>query len=128
MSGAIQSYRDLDAWKLAVAMVGAVYRFTASFPADERFGLTTQLRRASVSVPSNIAEGWGRGSTAEYLRFLRTARGSLYEVETQVIIATQLGFASAAEAAAMQEQAEHVGRVLAGLVRSIESKLDRPDR
>ena len=80
-------HHDLDVWKDAIALVEAVYRHTASFPVDERYGLTSQLRRAAVSVPSNISEGAARRSRKEYLHHLSMARGSLAEVETQLLIA-----------------------------------------
>lgn len=80
----IRSHRDLIAWQKAVDLGLEVYRLTRSFPDAERFGLISQLRRAGVSVSSNIAEGYGRGTTADYLRFLRAARGSLYEIDTQL--------------------------------------------
>lgn len=91
MSTTIESYRDLEAWKHAIRLTRLVYRVSNGFPADERFGLTSQVRRAAVSIPSNIAEGWGRGTTTDYARFLRMAHGSLYEVETQCILAHELG-------------------------------------
>jgi four helix bundle protein len=86
------SYRDLVAWQRAVELVTHVYRVTKTFPNDERFGLTSQLRRAAVSVPSNIAEGQGRFSRGEFKQFLGHARGSLLEMETQITIATNLGY------------------------------------
>ena len=85
-------HEGLQVWRDAMDLVEAIYRFSARFPADERFGLTTQMRRAAVSVPSNIAEGAARRSTAEYLRFLSIARGSLSEVDTQVQLAVRLRF------------------------------------
>ena len=121
--GAIRSYQDLDAWKLAMRLTRTVYEVTKGFPSDERFGLTSQVRRASVSIPSNVAEGWGRGSTQDYARFLRMARGSLYEVETQLIIARDLGYVDEGSLAGAIEQATEAGRVLAGLTKSIENKL-----
>jgi len=121
--GTVSSYQDLDAWKMGVALVKAVYVLTRGFPSDERFGLTSQLRRAAVSIPSNIAEGWGRGSTQEYVRFLRVARGSLYEVETQLTIACELSLATTEQVEAVKQDADQVGRVLAGLIKSIERKL-----
>lgn len=105
--------------------VRAVYHLTAQFPADERFGLTAQVRRAAVSIPSNVAEGWGRQSTQEYARYLKIARGSLYEVETQLLIAMELGMAEESDTASVLDEVEHAGRVLAGLVRSIENRLEQ---
>lgn len=124
MGATIESYRDLQAWKHAITLTKLVYRVSSGFPADERFGLTTQIRRAAISVPSNIAEGWGRGTTTDYARFLRMARGSLYEVETQCVIAYELGMI---EPLAMEEcngSVGETGRVLAGLIRSIERKIE----
>jgi len=88
----VQSYRELIAWPKAIGLVTAVYDYTRAFPDSERFGLTSQLRRAAVSVPSNIAEGQGRASTGEFNQFLGHARGSLLEIETQVLTRKTLGF------------------------------------
>lgn len=121
MSGNIRSYRDLKAWQLAVDACIEVYRVTGRFPDHERFGLISQVRRAAVSAPSNIAEGYGRGATADYLRFCRMARGSLYEVETQLHIAVELGYLARAEYEQVESKLQESGRVLAGLVRSIEA-------
>src|ERR1035441_3427201 len=88
------SFKDLVVWQRAIEMSLAIYKLTSSFPAAEQFGLTSQLRRASVSVPSNIAEGYGKSSKGEYLSFLGHARGSNGEVQTQLIIARGLGFGS----------------------------------
>ena len=86
------SYKELIVWKKAMVLVELVYRHIRIFPSEERFRLCDQLSRAAVSVPSNIAEGYGRGTQAEYARFLSVARGSLYEVETQLELAVRLGF------------------------------------
>ena len=88
----IKSYKDLLIWKKGMDISVSVYTLTNDFSADERFGLISQLRRATVSVPSNIAEGYGRGSTKSYIQFIKIARGSLYEVETQLLLAFELGF------------------------------------
>jgi four helix bundle protein len=117
---AIRSYHDLIAWQKAVALSLEIYRLTATFPADERFGLISQLRRASVGVPSNIAEGYGRGTTADYVRFCRMARGSLYELETQILIACQLGYVSDEARESVTDQVSECSRVLGGLIRSID--------
>src|SRR5437868_3456230 len=94
----LSSYRDLVAWKKAIELVTEIYRVTAEFPKDKLYGLTNQLRRASVSIPSNIAEGQGHYSNADFRRYLRHARGSLAEVETQIIIAQNLSYISTDEA------------------------------
>ena len=103
-------------------LVKACYALTSSFPPDERFGLVTQLRRASVSVPSNIAEGYGRGTTKDYIRFLRAARGSLYEIDTQLLLAVSLGFASQERAQAPLDLVAECGRILAALIRTLEER------
>ena len=87
----INSYQDLEVWKKAMELVTDIYKVTQTFPKEELYGLTNQLRRASVSVPANIAEGWGRGTTKGYIQFLRIARGSLLEVETLMTISHNLG-------------------------------------
>ncbi|WP_412069815.1 four helix bundle protein [Rubrivirga sp. IMCC43871] len=115
----IRSFEDLEAWQLAVALAEALYRATDAFPAEETFGLRSQMRRAAVSVPSNIAEGWGRQSRKDYVRFLRTARGSLYELRTQIEIARRVGLMPSDAARALRDDADRVGRVLHGLARSL---------
>lgn len=82
----VESYRDLKVWQRAIQMTLAIYRVTTGFPKEEMFGLTSQLRRAAVSVPSNIAEGYGRGTKGEYKQFLAMARGSNLEVQTQLFL------------------------------------------
>lgn len=84
------NYKELDAWKESMELVQLVYEITQKFPSEEKFGLVSQLRRASVSIPSNIAEGCGRSSNKEYKRFVEIALGSILELETQLIIAAQL--------------------------------------
>ena len=90
--GAISSYKDLIVWQKSMKLANEIYRLTEDFPEKEKFGITSQLRRSVVSVPSNIAEGWGRNSSGSYVQFLRIANGSLCEVETQLILSQQLGF------------------------------------
>lgn len=124
MTSGIKSYKDLVAWQLAVEVSLRVYEITAHFRDGERYGLSNQLRRAAVSIPSNIAEGYGRGTPAEYIRFLRVSRGSLNEVETQLIIAMRLGYLSADRYTEFEQQLNECGRVLAGLLRSIENLRD----
>ena len=88
----IKSYKDLKVWQKGIEIVVLTYQITKTFPEEEKFGLISQLRRASVSVPSNIAEGWGRGTKAQYAHFLKIARGSLLEIETQLIISEKLNY------------------------------------
>ena len=121
-SGEVRHYRDLLVWQKAVDWVEAIYDSTRSWPQDERFGLTSQIRRAAVSVPSNVAEGCARRSTAEFLRFLSIARGSLAEVETQIIIATRLGYLAQESQTALLEAADEISRMLAGLITKLEER------
>ena len=113
-----QSYRDLIAWKKSMGFVSEVYRATQGFPLDELYGLTSQLRRAAVSVPSNIAEGQAHYSPREFHRFLGHARGSLVEIETQIMIAQDLAYLSADEAERLLLKAAELGRILNGLIGS----------
>ena len=115
-----RNYRDLVAWQKAMELVEAVYAATQGFPPDERFGLTSQLRRAAVSVPSNIAEGEGRGSRNDFGRFIAIAYGSLREVETQLLIAIRLGYVDEPACRGAFSLADEVGRLLNGLARSLD--------
>ena len=99
------SYKELIVWQKAMMLVELIYRHIRMFPSDERFRVCDQLSRAAVSVPSNIAEGYGRGTPVEYARYLGIARGSLYEVQTQLEIAVRLGFIEeASESFALMEE------------------------
>jgi len=112
-------YRDLVAWQKSMSLAEAIYRETAAFPLEERYGLTAQMRRAAVSVPSNIAEGQGRHSTdSEFVRFLAIAHGSLCELDTQLELASRLQLLSAEAAKRVRPVSEEVGRVLNGLIKS----------
>jgi four helix bundle protein len=113
----ITSHKDLMVWRKAVALASKVYAATRHLPSEERFGLAAQLRRAVVSIPSNIAEGAGRRTRAELIHYLHVARGSLSEVETQIMIAIDLGFITAADA--HLEDIAEVGRMLNGLIRNL---------
>jgi four helix bundle protein len=113
------SYRDLDVWTKSMDLVVGLYRSTSAFPQEERFGLVQQLRRAAVSIPSNIAEGQGRKSRNEFRRFLYTALGSLVEVETQLIIADRLRYLPAGVLSDYEARTGEIGRMLNGLIRSL---------
>src|SRR5580693_3678499 len=115
-----KSYRDLVAWQQAMDLVTAVYRLTASFPREEIYGLVSQMRRAAVSIPSNIAEGQGRHGRAEFRHFLRQANGSLMELETQASIAERLDYITSDEANNLLNNAAEVGKILNGLIASLE--------
>jgi four helix bundle protein len=118
----VQSYQDLIVWKKSMALVLDVYRCTQAFPKIETYGLISQLRRAAVSVPSNIAEGQARLSTGEFKQFLGSARGSLMEVETQILIARDLGYLNQNQSDCLLSAAAEVGRILNGLLASLPSR------
>ena len=114
-----RSYKDLVVWQKAMEFVTEIYRETAEFPRDERYGLTSQVRRAAVSVPSNIAEGQGRLSENEFRHFLGLARGSLMEVETQLKIAGNLGYLQQVPSQELLKSTGEVGKILNGLIASL---------
>ena len=118
----LQSYRELIVWQKAMDLAMLVYRLTESFPKREVYGLAAQLRRCGVSVPSNIAEGYGRGSRREYIQFLSIAQGSLKELETQTILAQKLDYSTSVQADRILAEAETVGKLLGGLIRSLRAK------
>lgn len=113
------NFEKLEVWEKAVDFAGLVYRLTKTFPADERFGLTNQIRRAAASISSNIAEGSAR-PPADYVRFLGYATGSLYEVVTEARIARNEGFLAEQEFGAVYSDAERLSRMLSGLRKSLE--------
>ena len=117
-----KNYQDLIAWQKAMDLVEMVYQATEGFPREEIYGLTSQLRRASVSIPSNIAEGQGRRSSKEFMSFLSIAHGSVRELETQVLIARRLGYLRAAQVEPILHQAAEVGRLIKGLSSSLSRK------
>jgi four helix bundle protein len=114
-----ESFKELVVWQRAVQLTVAIYKLTSSFPASERFGLTNQLRRASVSVASNIAEDYGRSTKGEYLQFLGHARGSKCEVETQLAISRALGFGSEQERQLAEGLSDELGRMLVTIMRKL---------
>ena len=118
----VKSYQDLEVWKKSIDLAERIYRVSCSFPAEEKYGLTSQIRRAAVSVPSNIAEGAARTGTGEFLQFLSVASGSLAEGETQLILAGRLGYLVEAELETLREETEEISRMLGGLKRSLQLK------
>jgi len=117
----IKSFRDIVAWQKAYALGLTLYRVTATFPEQEKFSLSMQLRRGGVSVASNIAEGYGRGGQGNYVRFLKIARGALYEIETQISFAVDLAYLAPDVATRLKFQVDECSRVLGGLIRSNET-------
>ena len=116
---AVESFRELVVWQRAVELSVAVYKLTAAFPKDEMYGLTSQIRRASVSIASNIAEGQGRCSPGEFRQFLGIARGSNLEVQTQLVIAEKLGYGMSSNIAECEGLSFEVGRMLNGLMKTL---------
>lgn len=119
----VNSYRDLDVWQKGMDLVVACYEMAKQFPSEERYGLTSQLRRAVVSVPANIAEGHGRNHTREFLHHLSIAYGSLMETETHVLIAQRVNYTSDSTVNLILQLTSEIGRMLNGLQRSLERKL-----
>ena len=117
-----KDYRKLIVWQKAMDFVVSVYRTSASFPKEEMYGLTAQMRRAAVSIPSNIAEGQGRDTAADFVRFLSIARGSVKEVETQVLIAHRLGYINQDQEAELTGLTDELSRLLTGLKASLSTK------
>ena len=117
-------YKDLKAWRKSVELVLEVYRATQRFPKCELYGLTSQMRRAAVSIPSNIAEGKGRSTDREFALFLCHARGSLLELETQWLVAEQLGYLAEKDAKRIEELTVETGRILNGLIKALRAPVE----
>ena len=120
------NFEKLETWRKAVAFADLVYELTRNFPSDERFGLTNQMRRAAVSIASNIAEGYGRATKGEYIQFLGHARGSCSELETQLVIARNLDFGTAPNLESSEALCHDVSRLLSALMNSLRAKQPSP--
>jgi four helix bundle protein len=118
----IRSHKDLEVWQLAMTLAGECYEATRSFPREEVYGLTSQIRRAAVSIAANIAEGYGRESTSNFIHFLRISQGSQKELETLLLLAMQIGLLTEDAAAKPLAHTESVGRLLRNLIRSLETR------
>jgi len=116
-------YKDLLVWQKAVALVKRIYQISSGFPADEKFGLTAQMRRAAVSIPSNIAEGQARHTTREFIQFVSHAEGSVAELETQLIIAVQLGYCTASDVRDASDVISELRKMLNSLRRKLVHKV-----
>lgn len=121
----MHNYKELNVWKRAIRLCGVIYKLTANFPNEERFGLISQMRRASVSVPSNIAEGGGRRTDNEFLHFLGVSHGSLCELETQLFISVELGFVTIDQILPISEEITEIQKMLYALIQKFESKWQR---
>jgi four helix bundle protein len=123
---AIQSYRDLRVWQLGMDLAADAYRVTKAWPKDELYGLTSQARRSSASVPANIAEGFGREASGSFVQFLRQAQGSLKEFETHILLAARVDLLDERTCARLLAQSEDIGRMLGALIRKVAaSPVDR---
>ena len=120
--GTLKSYQDLEVWKKSIDLAEKVYQLSAQFPQDERYGLSSQVRRSVVSIAANIAEGAARHGTREFLQFLGIASGSLAETETFLILARRLGMATSEQIDPLLNQTGEIGRMLNGLKRSLHSR------
>ncbi len=121
MDTSIRDFHDLIVWQKAMTLTVEIYRVTGSFPSSESFGLVSQLRRAAVSIPSNIAEGQGRSGSNDFPRFLRTALGSTNEVQTQIELARRLGFIPDEAHAPLNAELLEIRKMLHGLLRKLEN-------
>ena len=115
----IKTYRDLIVWQKSMALLTEIYKTTKTFPRDETYGLIAQMRRCAVSIPSNIAEGYGRNSSSDYVRFLRITMGSLYELQTQLDISLNLKYLEENSFKSFYESSREVERMLSSLIRKI---------
>ncbi|WP_455379321.1 four helix bundle protein [Petrachloros mirabilis] len=118
-STGVRTHKDLEVWKGAMELAAEVYSLTAGFPREERYGLTSQIRRSVISIPSNIAEGAARHSRKEFIQFLHIASGSIAELETQLLLAARMGFVSSDKPLL---RIQEVRRMLLGLLRSLKKK------
>ena len=121
----VRTYRDLEVWQESYAQCRLVYDLSRRFPKEETYGLTAQVRRAAISVPSNIAEGMGRRSTAEFIRSLRVAYGSQSELETQLLLARDLGYIAETDYARFQQGAASVERMLSALLTALQRRAQK---
>ena len=124
MNNKINSYKDLIVWQKSIALVTEIYKLTKTFPAEEKFGIVNQLNRAVVSIPANIAEGWGRESSKNYLQFLRISRGSLMETETILVISKNLNYIDDENFRMISEKLDETGKILQGLIKGVQQKIN----
>jgi four helix bundle protein len=118
----VVTFKDLAVWQKAIDQAEACYKLASRFPREEAYGMSSQIRRASVSIAANIAEGHGREHTGSFVQFLRQAQGSLKELETHLIIVERVRLANAAELTPLKDNCETIGKMLRGLIRSLQRK------
>jgi four helix bundle protein len=124
----LRNYKDLKVWQRSYELCIDIYKITKGFPKEETYGLTSQIRRSAVSVPSNIAEGYGRKTTSDYIRSLYIAYGSNCELETQILLSGDLGYIEAGELKKLQDGIGEVERMLKALIKALENKPSTPRR
>ncbi len=120
----MKAYKDLIVWQKSMELVREIYALSKKLPLEERFALSDQMRRAAVSIPSNIAEGYGRNTTRDYARFLGIARGSIYELETQMNICIMLGYISEQDASKAFDFCEEISRIIFAIIEKLNSKIN----
>ena len=118
----LKNYKELKVWQKSYELCLEIYRITAKFPKEELYGLTSQIRRSAVSIPSNIAEGYGRKTTLDYIRMLYISYGSVCELETQILLAGDLGFIEKDVLSALKKDIAEIERMLKALIKSLENK------
>lgn len=123
--GAINSFKDLEVWQMAMSLAADCYRLTKLLPKEEVYGLTSQIRRASVSIPANIAEGHGRENTGSFVQFLRIAQGSTKELETLLLLTKDVGFFGQQTIDPPLAKLERIGKMLRSLIRSLQKNQDQ---
>ena len=121
-SETLKNFKELIVWQKSYEFCLKIYRITAKFPNEERYGLTSQIRRSAVSIPSNIAEGYGRKTTVDYIRMLYISYGSVCELETQILLAGDLGFIEKGELGTAKKSIAEIERMLKALIKSLENK------
>jgi four helix bundle protein len=124
----VRSYRDLEVWQMAIALVTDVYALTKEYPREELYGLTNQMRRAAVSIPSNIAEGRAKRSTKDFIRYINIAYGSAAELETQLIISRKLDYITDVAKSSLLERLARISRMLNGMLSGLEKKMSSSPR
>ena len=122
----LKNYKELKAWQKSYQLCLEIYRITSNFPKEERYGLTSQIRRSAVSIPSNIAEGYGRKTTMDYIRMLYISYGSVCELETQILLAGDLDLIEQGELGALKKDIAEIERILKALIKSLQNKPSNP--
>ena len=118
----LKNYKELKVWQRSYQLCLKIYKVTKIFPKEERYGLTSQIRRSAVSIPSNIAEGYGRKTTADYIRYLYISYGSVCELETQILLSMDLGYIDSAIIEKIKDEIQQIERMLKGLIKSSDNK------